>query len=154
MDTSGYSHGMGVVENDTKLQTPKSGASAIQFVVGPAPVNLLDDPYSATNVPFFAARREEADRAVGFSFDWGRSNTDRAKFHYTLCQSVYASFNLCAVGPVILLNVLDPKKHVKENEDAELKVVDGTAKLKMAGVLRPETSVYAEGAELDRKSVV
>lgn len=148
MDTSGYSHGMGVVENDTKLQTPKSGASAIQFVVGPAPVNLLDDPYSATNVPFFAARREEADRAVGFSFDWGRSNTDRAKFHYTLCQSVYASFNLCAVGPVILLNVLDPKKHVKENEDAELKVVDGTAKLKMAGVLRPETSVYAEGAEL------
>lgn len=150
MDNTEYSHGMGVVENETKFPVPKSGASAIQFVVGSAPVNLLDDPCSATNVPFLVTKREEADRAAGFTLDWGRSRTDKSKFRYTLCQSVYASFNICAVAPVILLNVLDPKRHVKENEDAELKVVDGVARLEVTGVLRPETSVFAGSRELER----
>lgn len=141
-------HGIGIKENPTQLTIPQDGTSAIQFIVGAAPVNLLDDPYSVTNVPILAARRAEADAALGFSYDWGRCKEDRSKFMYTLCQSVYASFNLSKVSPVILLNVLDPEKHKKVNQPATLKVVNSEAVLEVTGVLRDKTEVTSSGNKL------
>ena len=88
-----YNHGVDIEENATRVAVPKNGTSAIQFIVGAAPVNLLADPYSVTNVPLLANKRGEADAAIGFSYDWGRNSEDKTKFMYTLCQSVYASVN-------------------------------------------------------------
>ncbi len=143
MSSALYEHGITAVENATKVKIPENGTSAIAFIVGAAPVNLLDDPYSAVNVPVLASQRKDADAAIGFSYDWGRCSKDRSKFMYTLCQAVYAFFNVFAVSPVILVNVLDPAKHVSSVGEETLKVVNGLAKLEITGMLKAETTVHS-----------
>lgn len=145
-----YHHGVDTIENPTKLKNPINGSSAIPFVVGAAPVNLLDDPYSVVNVPVMVHKRSEADAAIGFSYDWGRCKDDTSRFAYTLCQAVYAAFNICPVSPVILLNVLDPRKHVRDNGSVTLQVSSGMAKLEKAGALKKETVIHSGDALLEQ----
>ena len=80
-----YQHGITVLEQATSLTAPIKGDSAIQVVFGTAPINLAEDPYSATNVPIIAYSYAEAVKQLGFSYDFKK---------YTLCQSIYASFQL------------------------------------------------------------
>lgn len=143
-----YNRGIGMEENPTKLPSSKKVSSAIQFVVGAAPINLLDDPYSVTNKPILVSERADADNQIGFSYDWGRNKEDRSKFMYTLCQSVYATFNVAKVGPMILLNVLDAKKHVKTNTAEEISVINGLAVMEVAGVLRDTVKIISSENEL------
>ena len=55
-----YQHGITVLEQATSLTAPIEGDSAIQVVFGTAPINLAEDPYSATNVPIIAYSSAEA----------------------------------------------------------------------------------------------
>ncbi len=143
MSSTEYHHGITAIENDTKMKTPQDGTSAIPFVLGAAPVNLLDDPGSAVNVPVLVTNRKDADAFIGFSYDWGRCTSDRTKFMYTLCQAVYAAFNIFSVSPVVLLNVLDPGKHKSDVGTQTLEVTNGSAKLQVTGVLKAETRVHS-----------
>ena len=99
-----YKHGIEVNEKATSFPSPLSTRYGVQVVFGTAPVNLAEDPYNACNRPIRVSSFEEAQAALGYSEDWE---------HYTLCQSMYASFELFQVYPVIFVNVLDPKRHVK-----------------------------------------
>lgn len=127
-----YQHGITILEQATGLTAPIEGDSALQIVFGTAPVNLAEDPYSVTNVPIIAHSYAEAVKQLGFSYDFQK---------YTLCQSIYASFQLSAVAPVIFVNVLNPKKHKKQNTASTVTVENMQATVQIGGILADTVSV-------------
>jgi hypothetical protein len=97
-----YNHGVYVYENPTSVVTPLTADSAVQVIVGTAPVNLLADPAEAVNKPILVNSFAEAQEKVGYSDSFDK---------FTICQSVDASFRVFNVAPLILINVLDPTVH-------------------------------------------
>ena len=121
-----YNHGVRTLENPTSLTVPITGTAGLQVVVGVAPVNMADDPYSCTNKPMLAYSFAEASAAVGYNDDFA---------NYNICESIDASFRVTNVAPIVLINVLDPKKHVKDFTEKEFTVVNGQAKVTIKGIL-------------------
>ena len=72
-------HGVFVREEATALTVPQESSAGLQVVIGTAPVNVLDDPASAVNVPILANSASEAMEALGYSSDFK---------NYTLCQTM------------------------------------------------------------------
>ncbi len=130
-----YYHGVRVLEEGTDIAPPISGTSGLQVVVGTAPVNLAEDPGTAVNVPVLCSSMAEARSRLGYSEDFGK---------YTLCQSMYASFLVYGVYPVVFINVLDPERHKKKNEVKECKAVNGQAVVEgVTGILKGSVKVKA-----------
>lgn len=130
-----YKHGISIIEQATSLLTPVETTASLQVIVGTAPVNLLDNPYNATNKIMIAYNFAEACEKVGYSDDFK---------NYTLCQSIDACFRRFSIAPIVLINVLDPKKHCKENEAMVYQIQDGTVKIAIDGILRDTIEVKTE----------
>ena len=96
---SDYKHGIGTDRQTAEPATPKQNAESAVFVVGTAPINLASSP--AVNVPVLAQKKSDAVAALGYCEEFDK---------YTLLHSVYSSFNKFGTGPVVFVNVLDPKK--------------------------------------------
>lgn len=122
-----YKHGVYVSEQETSLTAPISGTAGLQVIFGTAPVNLVDDPAGACNVPKLCYSYKEACAAVGYSDDWE---------HYTLCQSIYTCFNVQNVAPIILVNVLNPATHRTPLSEESLAVTDHQAVVEETGILK------------------
>lgn len=79
-------------------------ASAI-VVIGTAPVHTLalasGESYNV-NKPVLVRNIAEAKKYFGYSEDWAS---------YTLCEAMHHFFENKAVGPLVLINVLDPATH-------------------------------------------
>ena len=73
--------------------------------VGTAPVQTLEGGSANVNRPILVNNIAEARKYFGYSEDWAK---------YTLCEAMHAHFEINAVGPLVLINVLDPTKHVSE----------------------------------------
>ena len=131
-----YNHGIRIEEQATSIVAPITGSAGLQVVIGTAPINLAKDPYSVTNVPLVAYSFSEAASQLGYSDDFKK---------FTLCQSMDASFRIFNVAPIIFINVLDPKKHKKDNTEASVNVVAKQAKLEEDGILL-DTLVVKDGA--------
>jgi len=121
-----YTHGVYIQENNTSVTTPVTADSANQFIVGTAPINLLDDPSSAVNVPILVEKYSEAVEYLGYSSDWES---------YTLCQSMYASFKVFNVSPLIFVNVLDPDKHYTSVASESNTISSGAITIEKEGIL-------------------
>ena len=80
-----YTHGIYVQENPTSVIPPLTADSAVQFVVGTAPINLLADPTKAVNKPVLVYNFKEAQEKIGYSDDFEK---------FSLCQSIDASFRV------------------------------------------------------------
>lgn len=119
-------HGIFVNENPTSLAVPVSGTAGLQVVVGTAPVNMGDKPEAAVNVPVLANSYSEAVQQLGYSDDFSA---------YTLCQSMYASWKMFNVSPVVFINVLDPDKHKKELVEMETPVTEKQATIRKTGII-------------------
>ena len=133
-----YHHGVRILEAPTSIVAPVTGTAGLQVVFGTAPVNLAEDPYAVTNKPVIAYSFAEAVAQIGYSDDYKR---------YTLCQSIDATFRVLNVAPIILINVLDPAKHKKRNEQATVAVEDMQAKIPYLGVLSDKIKVFLPGHE-------
>lgn len=131
-----YNHGIRIEEQATSIVAPITGSAGLQVVIGTAPINLAKDPYSVTDVPLIAYSFSEAASQLGYSDDFKK---------FTLCQSMDASFRIFNVAPIIFINVLDPKKHKKDNTEASVNVVAKQAKLEEDGILL-DTLVVKDGA--------
>ncbi len=127
-------HGISIIEEATALAVPITGYSAVQVVIGTAPVNMLDDPSSAVNMPIMATKATEAMEKLGYCMDFNK---------YTLCQSMYVTSNIYRVSPVVYINVLDPGKHKKALEATEATVDALRAVVETTGVLREGLAVTA-----------
>lgn len=132
-------HGVFVLEEATALTVPITGASAVQVVIGTAPINMVDNPEDVVNVPILATKAAEAMAALGYCKDFQR---------YTLCQTMYATNNIYQVAPVVYINVLDPAKHKKAFEKTEVSVSMLRAVVKVSGLLRNGLVVEAGDAVL------
>ena len=94
-----------------------SRASTVAVYFGTAPVNLLLDYSGKVNEPIRISNMNEARQLLGGQF----SSSDKwAK--YTLCEAVEAHFNnrIGNVGPIYVINVLDPATHRGEEETVQL----------------------------------
>lgn len=136
-----YRHGVYVNEMESSQVAPASAAAGLQVVVGTAPVHLLEKPEEAVNTPILVQNMAEATKAVGYSADWGK---------YTICNAMYASFTLMGVGPLVLINVLDPKKHTTEMSEKQVSVKDGQATVEQEGLLLAGLAVKNGGAAMTR----
>lgn len=84
----------------TRVATESQSAVVL---VGTAPVqNLLPDADGNWNVnkPILVNDISEARKYFGYSEDWAK---------YTLCEAMHVFLELNGVGPLVLINVLDPK---------------------------------------------
>lgn len=137
---STYYRGVRVIEEGTDLPAPEEGTAGMQVVFGTAPVNLAVDPAAAVNVPMLCRSIEEAQEKLGYSEDYEK---------YTLCQSMYASFEAFPVSPVVFVNVLDPAKHKKDNAEKEYAVINRQAKVEdVDGILKSSVVVKMEETTL------
>lgn len=131
--------GVFIREEATALTVPITGYSAVQVVVGTAPIHMLDDPAGAVNVPILATKATKAMEKLGYCTEFSK---------YTLCQSMYVTSNIYQVSPVIYINVLDPKKHKKELESTEVSVDALRAVIETVGILREGLTITTGEAEL------
>lgn len=135
-----YQHGVRVQERATSIVAPITGTAGLQVVFGTAPINMADDPYKVTNTPVIAYNWAEAVSKLGYS----EEKDEDGHYLYTLCASMYASFKLVNVAPVIFVNVLDPKKHKKENVEATYPVESMEAVIPITGILPGTVQVKTE----------
>lgn len=131
-----YLHGVRVQENPTSLPAPVTSEAGVPIVIGTAPVNLVADPAKAVNVPIMCKTFAEAQAALGYSGDYAS---------YTLCQAMDAFFKSFAVGPVVLINVLDPATHKTALTAETLAVNDGIATSDTLGIIMSSV-VVKDGA--------
>lgn len=129
-----YKHGIEVIENKTSFPNPHSTRYGVQVVLGTAPVNLAENPYETANKPIKVANYEEAVKQLGYSEDWKS---------YTLCESMYASFKVFQVSPVVYINVLDAKKHFINVEEASYPVSGHQVILNTTGILKDTVKISA-----------
>ena len=136
-----YPHGVFVTEQATSLAAPVKGTAGLQVIFGTAPINLLKNPEAAVNKPLLAYSYHEAVEAVGYHADFAR---------YTLCESISANFTVVNTCPIILVNVLDPKKHSADLNEQEVAVADGVAMIQETGILLNDLKVKHGETELER----
>ena len=127
-----YKHGVYVSEVPTSLVAPVEATAGLPVVIGTAPVNLLDDPSKAVNKPILVNNFKEAVQAIGWSDDFAS---------YTLCEAVSAAFQVIGVGPMVLINVLDPATHKAAVTEASYNVTDHAAKVNVKGMLHDSNFV-------------
>ncbi len=129
-----YYRGVRVVEEGTDTAVPVN-SSGLQVVVGTAPVNLAENPEAVVNVPVVCTSLADAKKKIGYCDDFES---------YTLCQSIYANFVAYAVKPVVFINVLDPKKHRKDNTAKDYGVVNSQVVVDdLTGILMDSVKVKA-----------
>lgn len=142
---SRYKHGMATSRKKTAAPKPDLCASLTQCVIGTAPINTLEDPYHATNVPILITEKEEARYMVGYTSEMER---------YTIMHSVYASFDKHNVAPITVINVLDPTnpRHIEAVADKELQVMKGMVTVEDTGILLDKVSVSDDSNTYTRDS--
>lgn len=102
-----YFHGAQASKRGTSISTPVTAESCIHFIVGTAPVHMVG---GKVNEPVYVSSYEEAVEAVGYSDDWGK---------YDISEEIYTSFKLYQNGPIVIVNVLDPQKHLTGETEAQ-----------------------------------
>lgn len=78
--------------------------SAIVYV-GTAPVHTVAGGAANVNRPILVNNITEARKYFGYSDEWDK---------YTLCEAMHAHLENKAVGPLVLINVLNPAVHKSE----------------------------------------
>ncbi|RCX20881.1 phage tail sheath protein FI [Anaerobacterium chartisolvens] len=112
-----YLHGVYGEQIPTQDSLPPSGVATLPVYVGTAPGAGVSG-ITVINKPVLVNSFDDAKGIVGYSDDWET---------YTLCEAVYAHFRnkLGPIGPIILINVLDPDIHTEENPATETDIVGG-----------------------------
>ncbi|KAB2865404.1 MAG: phage tail sheath family protein, partial [Exiguobacterium chiriqhucha] len=131
-----YQHGIDLIENPTSLTPPVTADSAVQVVVGTAPVHLAKDPATAVNKPILVHNLASAQEQLGYSENFEA---------FTLCESMYASFKLASIAPIVFINVLDPAVHKTAVTAKAFTLTNGEGVIDDEGVLL-ETLVVKNGA--------
>ncbi|MGE6379549.1 phage tail sheath family protein [Peribacillus muralis] len=121
-----YEHGITVQENATSVTPPVQTSSGVQVVIGTAPIHLALDPLAAVNKPILASTWDQVVKGLGYSENFKS---------YSLCESMYASFKLFQVAPVVFINVLDPAIHKAAATDQAVTLTKGAGVIDVEGVL-------------------
>lgn len=123
-------HGIYVTESPTSLPLPTLTQNGVPVYFGTAPVNMAATP--ALNKPVLCESYEDAVKSFGYSDDFDS---------YGLCEAIYTHFIKTGVGPIVLVNVLDPETHSKTLAAASYPVSAKQAVIEQEGVLKENLSV-------------
>lgn len=88
----------------------------VMVLVGTAPVHTVFGGAENVNKPILVHDIAEARRYFGYSDNWE---------DYTLCEAMHMFLENKAVGPLVLINVLDPAKHTGEAGSVSLTPSNG-----------------------------
>lgn len=89
----------------------------VMVLVGTAPVHTVFGGAENVNTPILVNDIAEARRYFGYSESWE---------DYTLCEAMHMFLENKAVGPLVLINVLDPEKHKGEAGTVSLTPSNGS----------------------------
>lgn len=128
-----YKHGVYTSEVATSIVPAVNTTAGLPVVYGTAPLHLASDP-ADVNKPTLCYSYSEAVAAFGYCDDWE---------NYTLAEVIYSQFSLYGVSPIVLVNVLDPSKHVTSVEEQEYTLDAGSCTITDA-VLTDTLVVAAE----------
>lgn len=121
---SDYQHGAYGIIQAAGTKTARGSQSAMVYI-GTAPVNTVAGGGANVNKPIVINNMAEARKYFGYSDDWAK---------YTLCEAMYVHFELNSVGPLILINMLDPAKHKSDEvSTVSLTPVNGRLTIPNAG---------------------
>lgn len=132
-----YLHGV-ETERDARVEDAITAADLnVQVAVGTAPIHLLEDPLAAVNRLILCKKSADVTEYLGYCEDYQ---------NYTLMQTAYASFKSFGVGPVVMINVLDPSnnRHVTAVAGKEYEVKGGIAEIAETGILLKSLKVTLE----------
>lgn len=132
--------------------------SAIVYI-GTAPVHTVEGGAQNVNKPILVSNIAEARKKLGFVDDFAA---------YSLCEAMHVHFDLNGVGPLVFINVLDPTKHVKEQQGttnltpengrvtivAADKIVLDTVVVKSGSSTKVKGEDYAISYNVDKKIIV
>jgi len=122
------SRGVSVINLPTGVTPPVSSLAGLPVYVGSAPIHMSADKTSKLNTPVLANNLAEATAALGFLDAAGSAGAK--KFEFTLCEAMAAHFKIGNVGPIVLINVLDPTTHkTAATSEAHTLGADGTSTL-------------------------
>lgn len=125
-----FYHGVKASKLESSVSTPTTADSSIHFIVGTAPAHAVG---GAVNEPILAYSYAEAVQAMGYSEDWKK---------YDICEEIFTSFKLYQNGPIVMVNVLDPKKHLAGETTAEVGLTGGATDLPLEAL---EDTVVIKG---------
>ena len=119
-----FNHGVRTSEKATSLLATKTDAIT-PFYVGTAPINM--GKKDNVNKPILCYSYEEAVQEFGFVLDFE---------NYTLCEAIDAHFSKFGVGPIVLVNVLNPATHkISVTKDSVSFLENKTAILDDIGII-------------------
>lgn len=119
-----YKHGALGNVNAAGTKVAEKSKTAMVYI-GTAPVHTVENGEKNVNVPMLINDISEAKKYLGYSEDWAS---------YTLCEPIHHHFETKGVGPLVFINVLDPKKH-KSDESGNIskKPENGRIRIPAAG---------------------
>ncbi len=117
-------------------------AGTTPIYIGTAPVNLVRGyaDAGAINAPVKISNLIDAQRKLGYSRDWAK---------FTLCEALTAHFDnpIGNIGPIYMINVLDPDIHRQETETTKsLSFVGGRSEFRSDTIVL-DTLVLADKVE-------
>lgn len=124
--------GVRASEKATVVSAPITAQTAA-MAFGTAPVNQTGTP---ANKIVLANSYEEAVAAMGWSDDWT---------NYTLCEVIYSHFRLYGVGPLLMVNVLDPTIAENQSETVTAAKAITNGQVQLPGTVIPSTLVVKNG---------
>lgn len=139
-----YKHGISTSRKATAMTSPVTSTANVTVVIGTAPVNMCENPYKAANVPMVAYTKADAIKKMGWSENFKG---------YTICQSIYTAFNVFAVAPLVMINVLDPsnEKHITAVIATAYDVANKKATINVEGILLDTIEITTtEGTPLSK----
>lgn len=117
-----YKHGSYAHLLPTTDLAPLSAASTLPVYVGVLPVHQLMDFSAAVNKPILLQSFTEVSRKTGYN--------DENWADFDLCEAIYAHFKTeSPLGPIVVVNALDPVAHATTNKTASVTFENGQAVL-------------------------
>lgn len=130
-------HGVFPKEIPTAILPPSELADGVPVFIGTAPVQQVDGGLENVNKPIYCSNKKDAVSQLGYSTDWKK---------YTLCEAMYAAFDVYGIAPVIFINVLDPEEHTETIAGDLVTLISGKVTLPN-GVLLDTLTVKSEDGQ-------
>lgn len=137
-----YEHTVKAREVPTSVQPPRQIDSAIPIFVGCSPINMTD--LNNVNKVNMYMDLPSAVRGEGFVSAELLAGSTLKQFAFSNSEAIYAAFQLGAVAPILVVNVLDPVKHKTSITDESVTFTDGVATLAKTGALLDSVVIIDE----------
>lgn len=117
-----YRHGPYAEQEAVGSRVATESQSAI-VIFGTAPVHTVEGGGSNVNKAVLVSNIAEARKKFGYNSDWAK---------YTLCEAIHYMLEVRGVGPLVLVNVLNPATH-KETEAGTKSLTPANGRVTIAG---------------------